>query len=173
MVKPYRGHIRNLTQKITKETNSFSYCLLCLFHSILTSLVSSSLFFTCSVEVVSHHGSFLYFPLWQYHYPEQISIVKIKSCRLRFTASCYSERHFPRSPSILICISHINLVIKVSQKTLEFLLLQIISFKNNQDTSQWPQDCPRFSCHCAHFSIQHSVPSQLLLDLDCILWVSE
>lgn len=113
------------------------------------------------------------FSLWQYHYPEQISIVKIRSCRLRFIASCYSERHFPPNPSILICISHINLVIRVSQETLEFLLLQIINFKNNQDTSQWPQDCPRFSCHCVHFAIQHSVPSQLLLDLDCILWVSE
>ena len=43
----------------------------------------------------------------------------------------------------------------MSQKTLEFLLLQIINFKNNQDTSQWPPDCPRFSCHCVHFAVQH------------------
>lgn len=113
------------------------------------------------------------FSLWQYYYPEQTSTVKNQKLQTSIHCRCYSERHFPPNPSILICISHINLVIKLSQKTLEFLLLQIINLKNNQDTSQWPQNCPRFSCHCVRFTVQHLVPSQLLLGLDWVLWVSE
>ena len=59
------------------------------------------------------------FSLWQHYDPEQTSIVKIKSGRLQVNASCYSERHFPPNPGILICISHINLVIQPNQKTLD------------------------------------------------------
>lgn len=79
------------------------------------------------------------------------SLVKIKSCRLPFDASCYSERHVPSNTGLLICISHINLVIKLSQKILELLLLQIINFKNNQGTSQWPQNGHGFCCHYVQF----------------------
>lgn len=139
---------------------------MCLFHSILTSLpttvsavvafvsrVSGFLFCTCYARGFSHHGSVMNFlPLaillyWSW----QISFVTIKSCRLQFNASRLPERHFPPNTGILICISLINLVIKLSQKTLDFLLLQIINFKNNGDTSQWPQTCPGFSCHCEQF----------------------
>ena len=58
---------------------------------------------------------------------------------------------FLPNTGILICISHINLVIKLRQKTLEFLSLKIINFKNNQDTSQWPPNCHGFSYHYVRF----------------------
>lgn len=116
--------------------------------------VSCSLFCICYAGGRgSHPGNFMYFPLlailidWSW----QTSIVKIRSCRLQFSARSYSERHFFPNNGTLICISHINLVIKWSQEILEFLLLQIINFKNNQDASQWPPNCPGFSCHCVQF----------------------
>lgn len=51
-----------------------------------------------------------------------------------------------KSTSLLIsfpvCISHLNLETKLTQKTLQFLLLQITSFKKKQGLRQWPLNWP-------------------------------